>query len=265
MTVIDDDPGITERDAAAIAAFEDAVREFAAELNRLLLALGVPSYSVMACGSLRLRLTGAGLNEMLGGRRFTSPGGTARVRPGRHDAGRSCAARGCRMDAVFCARPGCRRALWIGGHPRRARAGAGPADGTGHRRRSWLVRSAGVRSGDRTSVRDLVEQPGEHGTGGAGDSGTEHGLRPGRLLAAGRVGPAGSTGPVGTGHRHRSPSGRTSDGGVGRRRRRSRSWRPQRGYWDASEIPGDFPWSRQVWMWITRDDPGRPSWWGEST
>ncbi|GHB67921.1 hypothetical protein GCM10010347_42550 [Streptomyces cirratus] len=68
----DDDPGITAQDAAAITAFEDALRDFAADLNRLHIAHGAPSYSMMANASLRPRLTRAGLNEMLGGRRFTS-------------------------------------------------------------------------------------------------------------------------------------------------------------------------------------------------
>lgn len=68
----DDDPGIEPNDAAAVDAFETALRAFAGELNRIHIAHGAPSYSVMAGASVRPRLTRAGLNEMLTGKRFSS-------------------------------------------------------------------------------------------------------------------------------------------------------------------------------------------------
>lgn len=67
-----EDPGIEPHDAAAIAAFEDALHEFTEELNRLHIANGAPSYSTLASASARPRLTKAGLNELLAGKRFTS-------------------------------------------------------------------------------------------------------------------------------------------------------------------------------------------------
>ncbi|GGX47598.1 DivIVA domain-containing protein [Streptomyces chryseus] len=66
------DPGIEPHDATAITAFEDALWEFTRELNRLHIEYGAPSYAVMASASVTPRLTKAGLNEMLSGRRFTS-------------------------------------------------------------------------------------------------------------------------------------------------------------------------------------------------
>ncbi|MFD3758013.1 hypothetical protein [Streptomyces sp. NPDC058622] len=53
----DDDPGIEPNDAAAVDAFETALRAFAGELNRLHIAHGAPSYTVMAGASVRPRLT----------------------------------------------------------------------------------------------------------------------------------------------------------------------------------------------------------------
>ncbi|UUU37465.1 hypothetical protein [Streptomyces sp. NBC_00162] len=66
------DPGIEPHDATAITVFEDALRAFTQELNRLHIDHGAPSYAIMASASVRPRLTKAGLNEMLSGRRFTS-------------------------------------------------------------------------------------------------------------------------------------------------------------------------------------------------
>lgn len=67
-----EDPGIEPHDATAIAAFEDALREFTQELNRLHIANGAPSYATMVSASVRPKLTKAGLNEMLAGKRFAS-------------------------------------------------------------------------------------------------------------------------------------------------------------------------------------------------
>ncbi|MFD9336330.1 hypothetical protein ACFWBF_18285 [Streptomyces sp. NPDC060028] len=66
------DPGIEPQDGSVITAFEDALREFTQELNRLHIEHGAPSYAIMASASVRPRLTKAGLNEMLSGRRFAS-------------------------------------------------------------------------------------------------------------------------------------------------------------------------------------------------
>ncbi|MCX5016651.1 hypothetical protein OG765_37655 [Streptomyces sp. NBC_00555] len=68
----DEDPGIEPHDATAIAAFEDALYEFTQELNRLHIANGAPSYATMVSVSVRPKLTKAGLNEMLAGKRFAS-------------------------------------------------------------------------------------------------------------------------------------------------------------------------------------------------
>ncbi|WP_328665881.1 hypothetical protein OG905_02235 [Streptomyces sp. NBC_00322] len=59
-------------DAAAIAAYEEAWREFTIELNRLHIAYGAPSYATLVKASGRPRLTKAGLNEILSGKRFPS-------------------------------------------------------------------------------------------------------------------------------------------------------------------------------------------------
>ncbi|MFD3808652.1 hypothetical protein ACFWTC_34930 [Streptomyces sp. NPDC058619] len=68
----DDDLGMKPGDAAAVDVFETALRAFAGELNRLHIAHGAPSYTVMAGASVRPRLTRASLNEMLTGKRLTS-------------------------------------------------------------------------------------------------------------------------------------------------------------------------------------------------
>ncbi|MFD7836183.1 ATP synthase F0 subunit B [Streptomyces sp. NPDC059761] len=69
---MDEGPGMDVQDADAIAAFETALAGFTEELNLLHIAGGSPSYASMAAASLRPRLTKAGLNEMLAGKRFTS-------------------------------------------------------------------------------------------------------------------------------------------------------------------------------------------------
>ncbi|MDQ0945982.1 hypothetical protein [Streptomyces sp. V1I1] len=65
-------PQVEPEDAAAIAAYEEALREFTMELNRLHIAYGAPSYATLAKASVRPRLTKAGLNEVLSGKRFPS-------------------------------------------------------------------------------------------------------------------------------------------------------------------------------------------------
>ncbi|MFG2988448.1 hypothetical protein ACGFZK_03935 [Streptomyces sp. NPDC048257] len=61
------------QDADAVAAFEAAPAGFTEELNLLHIAGGSPTYaSLAAAASSRPRLTKAGLNEMLAGKRFTS-------------------------------------------------------------------------------------------------------------------------------------------------------------------------------------------------
>lgn len=63
---------VEPEDAAAIAAYEEAWREFTIELNRLHIAYGAPSYATLVKASDRPRLTKAGLNEVLSGKRFPS-------------------------------------------------------------------------------------------------------------------------------------------------------------------------------------------------
>ncbi|MEV0992027.1 hypothetical protein [Streptomyces sp. NPDC049949] len=67
-----EDPGIEPHDATAVTAFVNALQEFTDELNRLHINHGAPSYATIAAASVRPRLTKAGLNEMLAGKRFTS-------------------------------------------------------------------------------------------------------------------------------------------------------------------------------------------------
>jgi hypothetical protein len=59
-------------DAAAIDDYETALSDFAAELNRLHIAFGAPSYAAMARASHRPKLTKAGINEALSGKRLPS-------------------------------------------------------------------------------------------------------------------------------------------------------------------------------------------------
>ncbi|MGI5447720.1 hypothetical protein ACQEVM_18545 [Streptomyces sp. CA-243310] len=67
-----EDAGVEPHDTAAITAFEDALHEFTEELNRLHIVHGAPTYATVAGASVRPRLTKAGLNELLAGKRFTS-------------------------------------------------------------------------------------------------------------------------------------------------------------------------------------------------
>lgn len=65
-------PQVEPEDAAAIAAYEEALREFTIELNRLHIAYGAPSYATIHKASVRPKLTKAGLNEALSGKRLLS-------------------------------------------------------------------------------------------------------------------------------------------------------------------------------------------------
>jgi hypothetical protein len=65
-------PQVEPEDAAAIAAYEEALREFTIELNRLHIAYGAPSYATIHKASVRPKLTKAGLNEVLAGKRLLS-------------------------------------------------------------------------------------------------------------------------------------------------------------------------------------------------
>ncbi|GHI04175.1 hypothetical protein AQI88_35380 [Streptomyces cellostaticus] len=65
-------PEVDTEDAEAIAAYDAALRDFTIELNRLHIAFGAPSYAVIAKASLRPKLTKAGLNEALSGKRLPS-------------------------------------------------------------------------------------------------------------------------------------------------------------------------------------------------
>ncbi|MFF3326425.1 DivIVA domain-containing protein [Streptomyces sp. NPDC002889] len=65
-------PGVDPKDTAAIAASDEALRDFTAELNRLHIAFGAPSYAAIAKFSVRPKLTKAGLNEALSGKRLPS-------------------------------------------------------------------------------------------------------------------------------------------------------------------------------------------------
>ncbi|MFJ9729275.1 ATP synthase F0 subunit B [Streptomyces sp. NPDC101209] len=59
-------------DAAAITAYEAALRGFAIKLNRLRIAFGAPSYDTIAKASGRPKLTKAGLSDALSGKRLPS-------------------------------------------------------------------------------------------------------------------------------------------------------------------------------------------------
>ncbi|MFG2334679.1 hypothetical protein ACGFMM_34465 [Streptomyces sp. NPDC048604] len=62
------DPGDTE----AMAAYEEALRSFAFDLNKLHIQFGAPSYSQIVAASVRPKLTKAGVNEALCGKRLPS-------------------------------------------------------------------------------------------------------------------------------------------------------------------------------------------------
>ncbi|GAB3170734.1 SPFH domain-containing protein [Streptomyces incanus] len=65
-------PEVDEEDAAAIAAYDAALRDFTIELNRLHIAFGAPSYAAIVKASVRPKLTKAGINEALSGKRLPS-------------------------------------------------------------------------------------------------------------------------------------------------------------------------------------------------
>ncbi|NEB32800.1 ATP synthase F0 subunit B [Streptomyces sp. SID14446] len=64
-------PGEVE-DSAELAAYREALHDFADELNRLHISFGAPPYREMVRASVRPKLTNAGINEALTGRRLPS-------------------------------------------------------------------------------------------------------------------------------------------------------------------------------------------------
>lgn len=72
MSVTQQRPEIDTEDAEAIAAYDAALRDFTIELNRLHIASGAPSYAAIAKASVRPKLTKAGINEALSGKRLPS-------------------------------------------------------------------------------------------------------------------------------------------------------------------------------------------------
>ncbi|WP_406301147.1 hypothetical protein OHA61_00545 [Streptomyces sp. NBC_00885] len=65
-------PEVDPNDAAAIAACNEALLNFTTELNRLHIAFGAPSYAMLVTASARPKLTKAGINEALTGKRLPS-------------------------------------------------------------------------------------------------------------------------------------------------------------------------------------------------
>ncbi|MFD9404072.1 ATP synthase F0 subunit B [Streptomyces sp. NPDC060011] len=59
-------------DSAELAAYREALHDFADELNRLHIRYGAPSYRDIVKASVRPKLTNAGINEALTGRRLPS-------------------------------------------------------------------------------------------------------------------------------------------------------------------------------------------------
>ncbi|MFE2325297.1 hypothetical protein ACFXD5_15480 [Streptomyces sp. NPDC059385] len=59
-------------DAEAIGAYDEALRTFAIDLTRLHIQFGAPSYSQLVKASVRPKLTKAGVNEALSGKRLPS-------------------------------------------------------------------------------------------------------------------------------------------------------------------------------------------------
>ncbi|MEU7428071.1 hypothetical protein [Streptomyces sp. NPDC040750] len=72
MAVTQGEPKVDAEDAEAIAAYDVALRDFAIELNRLHIAYGAPPYAAIAKASVRPKLTKAGINEALSGKRLPS-------------------------------------------------------------------------------------------------------------------------------------------------------------------------------------------------
>jgi hypothetical protein len=64
--------GIDAEDAEAIAAYDSAMRDFTIELNRLHIEFGAPAYAAIVKASTRPKLTKAGINEALSGKRLPS-------------------------------------------------------------------------------------------------------------------------------------------------------------------------------------------------
>ncbi|NUK09498.1 hypothetical protein HRW18_16095 [Streptomyces lunaelactis] len=65
-------PEVDPKDAAAIAAYNEELLNFTTELNRLHIAFGAPSYATLVKASANPRLTKAGINEVLSGKRLPS-------------------------------------------------------------------------------------------------------------------------------------------------------------------------------------------------
>ncbi|MER5720348.1 hypothetical protein [Streptomyces sp. NPDC002132] len=63
---------VDPEDAAAISAYEEALRDFTTELNQLHIAFGAPSYATLAKASVSPKLTKAGLHDALSGKRLPS-------------------------------------------------------------------------------------------------------------------------------------------------------------------------------------------------
>ncbi|MFE3150717.1 hypothetical protein ACFXJ6_29330 [Streptomyces sp. NPDC059218] len=70
MPVIQEKPDLGAEDAAIIGAYDTLLRDFTEELNRLHIAFGSPSYAVICKASIRPKLTKAGINEALSGKRL---------------------------------------------------------------------------------------------------------------------------------------------------------------------------------------------------
>ncbi|WP_328947410.1 hypothetical protein [Streptomyces sp. NBC_00250] len=64
--------GADPEDVEAIAAYEEALQAFVFDLNKLHIQFGAPSYSQIVGASVRPKLTKAGLNEVLSGKRLPS-------------------------------------------------------------------------------------------------------------------------------------------------------------------------------------------------
>ncbi|MGW2183308.1 hypothetical protein ACWCXX_35755 [Streptomyces sp. NPDC001732] len=70
--VAQEKPEVEAEDAEAIAVSDAALHDFTIELNRLHISFGAPSYAVIAKASVRPKLTKAGINEALAGKRLPS-------------------------------------------------------------------------------------------------------------------------------------------------------------------------------------------------
>ncbi|MER5501260.1 hypothetical protein ABT096_29210 [Streptomyces sp. NPDC002561] len=70
--VAQEKPETAAEDAEAIAVSDAALRDFTIELNRLHISFGAPSYAAIAKASVRPKLTKAGINEALAGKRLPS-------------------------------------------------------------------------------------------------------------------------------------------------------------------------------------------------